>query len=566
MMTKNNSDTSKLTANIDKYWHDHNIDALNNVLVDNDVFKSTRAKMLEMYGENKEILSNYDENLAAHTINGTYVGKIDKNNIVSWKGIPYAKQPVGDLRWRSPHKLDECNKVFEAYYFGKTSIQVEGKDEPSSLYPQGEDCLNLNIWNNFLDNSNNKPVMVWIHGGAYIQGGSSDPSYDGTNFVKNNPDVIFVSIDYRTDFLGFINLSKVDGAKDYYDTANLGLLDQIASLSWLKENIKSFGGDPDRITLFGESAGAGSISALMLAPQAKGMFKRSILQSGTSSSYLRTAKKSIEHTDSIMKISGAKNIDDLLSLSESDIRKIETILALDGVLDYTFPQCDDVVIPMDIKGALESNTRNGFDIMIGTTKDEYRYWTLLYGKEANMQKMQVLLNNSLKDMNNDQKNRYEQFMSKQEGDEYDNLVQFFNYRSFHVPARFEADTHSNNGQNVYVYLFTEESNNPDLLSCHGFDLGFVFENISENQVKDIPAAYKLSKIMQRMWVNFAKCGDPSIKEKEIEGINSIAWNKYESNNNYVMILNSNDSHYEHDPIKEGCDLLNDLFWARIKEK
>ena len=564
-MTNINKDTSRLTANIDKYWHDHNIDALNSVLIDNDDFKNTRTQMLEMYGENKEIFSNYDENLAAHTINGTYVGKKDINNIVSWKGIPFAKQPVGDLRWRAPHKLDECNKVFEAYYFGKTSIQVEGKDEPSSLYPQGEDCLNLNIWNNTLDNSNSKPVMVWIHGGAYIQGGSCDPSYDGTNFVKNNPDVLFVTVDYRTDILGFINLSKVDGAKDYYDTANLGLLDQIAALSWLKENVKSFCGDPDRITLFGESAGAGSVSALMLAPQAKGMFKRSILQSGTSSSYLRTAQKSIEHTDTIMKISGAKNIDDLLSLSESDIRKIETILALDGVLDYTFPQCDDVVIPTDIKGALELNTRNGFDIMIGTTKDEYRYWTHLYGKEANMQKMQVLLENSLKDMNDDQKNRYEQFMSKQEGDEYDNLVQFFNYRSFHAPARFEADTHSNNGQNVYVYLFTEESNKSDLLSCHGFDLGFVFENISEKQVKDISAAYKLSKIMQRMWVNFAKCGDPSIKEKEIEGINSIEWNKYDLINNSVMILNSNDCHCEYDPIKDGCDLLNDLFWSKFSK-
>ena len=202
-------------------------------------------------------------------------------------------------------------------------------------------------------------------------------------------------MDYRTDFLGFINLSNVPGAEEYTDTANLGLLDEIMALSWLKENAESFGGDPERITIFGESAGGGSVSALMLAPQAKGLFKRGIMQSGTAAAYLRTAEKSMERTEQIMEISGAKNLDDLMSLTASDIQKIETILVLGSGVDYPYPQRDGIVIPMDIKEALNSDTRNGFDVMVGTTKDEYAYWTMLYGKEYNMLVMQGL-NRSLK--------------------------------------------------------------------------------------------------------------------------------------------------------------------------
>ena len=215
-------DTSQFTANIDKYWQEHGIDG---IMADQgnteEVIAESRTLMMSLYGENKEILGEYDEALAAKTVSGTYVGKTVSDEVVSWKGIPYAKQPVGELRWKAPQAPDASDKVYEAYYFGHSSLQAEGYDEPASLYPQGEDCLNLNVWNNRSDASESKPIMVWIHGGAYIQGGACTDEYDGTNFVKNHPEVIFASIDYRTDYLGFINLSNVPGAEDYDDTANL---------------------------------------------------------------------------------------------------------------------------------------------------------------------------------------------------------------------------------------------------------------------------------------------------------------------------------------------------------
>ena len=558
---------SAFSDNIDKYWKEHDIDgALAERGNSEEQLANTRAQMLAMYGENKEITGDYDEALAADTVSGTYVGQIVSDEVVSWKGIPYAKQPVGELRWRAPQAPDASDKVYEAYYFGHSSVQVEGGDEPASLYPQGEDCLNLNLWNNRADGTENKPIMVWIHGGAYIQGGACTDEYDGTNFVKNHPEVIFASIDYRTDYLGFINLSNVPGAEDYYDTANLGLMDEIQALAWLKENAAAFGGDPERITIFGESAGGGSVSALMLAPQAKGMFKRGIMQSGVSTAYLRTAKKSIARTDKMMEISGAKNLDDLLSLTKTDIRKLGTIIVSESGLDYTYPQRDGIVIPMDIREGLNSNQRNGFDILIGTTKNEYNYFTMILGKENNLTAMRSMIDEAYTDANDEQKARLDAFMEMQTADEYDNLLQFINYRSFHCPARYEAKTHAANGQNAYVYYFTEESNDPERLSDHGYDLGFVLGNVEEDRAKDIPAAWKLSEIMQQMWVNFAKTGDPSLNEGEVEGVDAIRWDKYQADDYKVMVLDSQGCQMESDPIREGSDLIEDLFWLRIKDE
>ena len=157
-------------------------------------------------------------------------------------------------------------------------------------------------------------------------------------------------------------------------------------------------------------------------------------------------------------------------------------------------------------------------------------------------------------------------MSAQDGDEYNKLLQFINYRSFHCPARLEAETHAANGQNTYVYYFTEESNDPVRLSDHGYDLGFVLGNVEENRAKDIPAAWKLSEIMQQMWVNFAKTGDPSLNEGEVEGVGAIRWDKYQADDYKVMVLDSQGCQLENDPIREGSDLLEDLFWLRIKDE
>ena len=558
-------ESSAFTANIDKALAESGIEEL---MIEGgntpEVLEAIRAEMMKLYGENREITDEYDETLAAKTVSGTYVGKKDENGIVSWKGVPFAKQPVGELRWKAPQAPDPSDNVYEAYYFGHSSLQVESFDEVSALYPQGEDCLNLNVWNNTADLSDNKPIMVWIHGGAYIQGGAVEPEYEGTNFVKNNPEVIYASIDYRTDIMGFINLTQVPGGEAYKESANLGLLDQVAALRWLKENAKAFGGDPERITIFGESAGAGSISALTIMPQANGLFKRAIMESGASSNFVRSAEKSIAHTDAIMEATGAKNMDDLLSLTESDLRKVETLMC-GGASNFTYPQCDGVVLPIDMKEALSSGTRDGIDILLGTNKNEYNYFTWVYGKELNYEFMKDIINSYVQKMSDDERARFEQFETSLTGDEYDTMLEIVNYISFHCANRFEAKTHAERGQNAYVYFFTEESNNPDLLSYHAFELGYVFGDIWTDEVKDEEEAWALSRIMQKMWVNFALTGDPSIKKGDVEGVDEIRWEKYDVDEKKVMVINSEKTGMEIDPLKGNIDLIGDVFWAKLRK-
>ena len=233
-------------------------------LKDDKTLNELKAKLRAQYGENKRITDgNYDKSLAVKCINGTFVG-IKKENVIAYKGIPFVgRQPVGELRWKAPVDIVPDDGVYEAYYNAKTPCQNEAVSEGASLYVQGEDCLYLNVWKAD-DGRTKKPVMVWIHGGAFEMGGTVDPIYELHNFVQENPDVIAVSIEYRVGVFGFFHLSHLSDGKDYPDAQNLGLMDQMMALKWVHENIENFGGDPDNVTIFGESAGGGSVTTLPL--------------------------------------------------------------------------------------------------------------------------------------------------------------------------------------------------------------------------------------------------------------------------------------------------------------
>jgi len=173
-------------------------------------YEEKKKYMKNLYGENKEIIGDYDRNLSIACNNGIFVGK-KKGNVLSFKGIPYAKPPIGNLRWKDPVLAEDNNKVYEAYYFGKSPLQIEMNEHLGSFYPQSEDCLHLNVWLNTKDSSTGKTVMVFIHGGAFTSGATSDPVYDGYNLINKYEDIIYISIEYRLNILGFINLSSVSG-------------------------------------------------------------------------------------------------------------------------------------------------------------------------------------------------------------------------------------------------------------------------------------------------------------------------------------------------------------------
>ena len=280
-----------------------------------------KIKMNNLYGENKEITEEYDKSLSVECNNGIFVGKL-KENVISFKGIPYAKPPIDELRWKNPVPAEDSNKVYQAYFYGKAPIQKEFPFSQGSYYPQGEDCLYLNIWVNKNDKSENKPIIVFIHGGSYKGFSTSEPLFEGQNLVEKFPDLIFITIEYRLGILGFIDFESVEGGDNYKTSNNLGLLDIICGLKWIQKNIKKFGGDPETITLMGESSGATLISLLPLIEESKGLFKRIIAESGSLNlSYSKSESKLL--TEKLLEKSGAKNIEELIDLSGEEIKELQ---------------------------------------------------------------------------------------------------------------------------------------------------------------------------------------------------------------------------------------------------
>ena len=237
--------------------------------------------------ENKEITDgNYDKTLAVKCNNGTFVG-IKTDELIIWKGIPYATQPVGKLRWKKALPAADDDGVYEASKPGHVPIGPVNDSMGTAEF--GEDCLMLNIYSNTSNSDSKKPVMVWIHGGGFCAESQASPLYDLTNITKQFPDILFVSIDYRLGFMGFMNFERVPGGENFKEAGNLGLLDQLEALRWVQKNIAGFGGDPDNVTIFGESAGSASVTFLPLIDGSEGLFKKCIAQSANIDAAVRTA-------------------------------------------------------------------------------------------------------------------------------------------------------------------------------------------------------------------------------------------------------------------------------------
>jgi para-nitrobenzyl esterase len=203
--------------------------------------------------------------------------------VTSWLGVPYAAAPTGDLRWRAPEPPQPWSEVVDATALGRVCPQPVDPRIPIDLgAPQGDDCLTVNIWSATDVAGGPKPVMVWVHGGAYILGSANQPLYNGA-VLASGGDVVVVTLNYRLGALGFLDLSSFSTPRRRFDS-NPGLRDVVAALRWVQENIAAFGGDPDRVTVFGESAGAGVITTLLTSPAARGLFSGAIAQSSPATS------------------------------------------------------------------------------------------------------------------------------------------------------------------------------------------------------------------------------------------------------------------------------------------
>jgi len=231
------------------------------------------------------------------TDRGSVEGADKTPGVDSFLGIPFAAPPVGDLRWRAPQPAAPWQGVRQATAYSKDCIQEPQANAPGPGFnnPTSEDCLYLNIWRPTGAVAKPLPVMVWIYGGAWIMGAGSFPSYDGTEFAKDG--VILVSFNYRLGRFGTFALPELSREQAGQPLANYGLMDQIAALKWVKDNIAAFGGDPANVTIFGESAGAASVNFLMTSPPARGLFAKAISESGGAGAHMKTLAD-VEKTDS----------------------------------------------------------------------------------------------------------------------------------------------------------------------------------------------------------------------------------------------------------------------------
>ena len=502
------------------------------IVLCNNTEDKNKKLMNDLYGENKEIKDkNYDTSLSIECNNGIFVGT-KKGDVISFKGVPYAKPPIGNLRWKNPELPEDSNKIYQAYYFGKSPIQIDWEAILSSYYPQSEDCLYLNIWVNSKDTSTQKAILVFIHGGAYSSGGTSEPLYNGDNLVDKFPDIIFISIGYRVGIFGFINLSSIPGGENYKTSNNLGLLDQICALKWIQKNIEKFGGDPNKVTLMGQSSGAGSISLLPLIDESKGLFKRIIAESG-SLSLTSSLDETKELVKRLLKKSGAKNMDDLIKLPEAKMKEIDK-----DICSYDhFAVRDGVVLPLNIYEAYNNNERiKDIDVLLGSNKDEVRYWIrsmgyytdLLSGKFIYLHGLPILYENNIKQLNNQDKEYIDEFMDLLIGKRIWKITEFYNEIVFRIPMTKQAEYHSKAGGNAFVYHWKYPGEDETMGACHNVELSYTLNNLEQNIFTGNKVNKELANKVQEMWVNFAKNGNPSIS--------GITWEKYNTDTRKIMIL------------------------------
>jgi para-nitrobenzyl esterase len=496
----------------------------------------------------------------ADTPYGKYEGLVHDNGVISFLGVPFAKQPVGELRWKEPQPLEESDQTMKVHEYGSTPVQVLDEFEQASYTKQGEDCLSLNVWSRDIDGK--KPTMVFIYGGGFVSGGTADPLYHGENFVVNN-DVVMVSVNYRLGPFGFLDLSEIGGA-GYEHSRNMGILDQVAALKWIKENIGSFGGDPDNITVFGESAGASSIMRLMSSELSDGLFHKAILQSGGPASIKQVGDKQVDRikqsrfvASEFLKTTGKTDLDGLLELSAEEIQQYADELAdaLGDELDLTTWGCvaDDYIVPLDVFGNIKDGAAKDVSILIGTNTDEINYFKL-YDPDLETSLEEEYPNGTSLGKDFSHNKEYADEYIKAQGDDPSRYIKFCSEYQLRQPSLIFAELQSAYND-VYMYLWDWDSNIDGLGAAHAVELPFVFGTFDSKTAKmtageNLPE--ELSLRTQATWAAFAASGNPGIEGE-------ATWEKFDPETRSTMVINDGDWVIENDPLPDGRKYLRPMY-------
>jgi len=473
-----------------------------------------------------------------NTAEGPVIGMTEpESNACAYKGIPYAAPPVGDFRWRAPAPAPKRDKALDAIKFAPDCKQI-GMGIPSfaeggEVRPQSEDCLYVNVWRP--KKSGVFPVMVWIHGGALIAGSGAEPTYRGDRLAAEK-NMVVVTINYRLGALGFLSHRNLSAEDPHKSTGNYGLLDQIAALAWVKENIAAFGGDPKNVTIFGESAGGWSVCNLLASTPAAGLFQKAILQSGGCDT-TTTPEDGFANGDKFAALLGCSG-EDVLSCMRSksgDAVIDATRKASPNFSDLGFRQRPFVWVPMEdgyalketpIK-ALQSGRYNQVPLMIGSNRDEYKLLASMNGmgyRFTRKSKVKALVENSLP------ASALPIFSKLYPLEKYHRALDaLLDAKGDQILGckTFEGAIASSMYQPTYYYRFDYDDNRtPEILgAAHAVEIPFIFDAMDRPYFKLLYSkkqrkrARPLVDSMMSYWTNFAASGDPN-------GANLVKWPSY----------------------------------------
>jgi para-nitrobenzyl esterase len=450
----------------------------------------------------------------------------EQDGLIVFKGVPFAAAPVGSRRWLAPEKPALWTGVRDARSFGAVAPQNPIANQALAAmkieHPRSEDCLNLNLWTPGLDGAR-RPVMVWIHGGGFTIGAGSQEIYSGAVLAKRGS-VVVVTINYRLGPLGFLRLRDLTHGR-IPSSGNEGLLDQIAALQWVCDNIAEFGGDPDNVTIFGESAGGMSVGALLTMPSAHGLFHKAIPQSGSCDtiSSIARANRTAERVLSKLGVS----TDDTRAIRALPVAHLLTgVFGPDGKtpdreLGMAYqPVVDGTLVPRELIEMVAQGSAAGVAVMVGSNLEEWKLFSAMDPSAQKLDKAGLLARMSKRltaDFAGSVIGTYERARASAGASvtppELYSAIE--TDRVFRMPGVRLAEIQGLSERRVYNYLFTWRSPamRGALGSCHALELGFVFGTNHLVGMRrfagDGPAAEKLASEMQDAWLAFARDGDPS---------------------------------------------------------
>ena len=450
-------------------------------------------------------------------VTGGLVRGSSTDGVSVFLGIPYAAPAVGADRYREPQPVVPWDGERDATRHGATAAQSAYPSPmdailPSSVTP-GDDYLSVSVW--APDDADNAPVMVWVHGGAFVRGATSVPTYDGTAFARDG--VVLVSVNYRLGAPGF---AVLDGAP-----TNRGLRDQVAALEWVRDNVAAFGGDPGRVTVFGESAGAMSVVTLMTSPAAKGLFHRAIVQSGAGQAACEVDDARKVSAEIAARLGVEPTADAFAALDPLDVVAAQTAIGLAIQLDpdprrwgasvlrgglgimSLFPVVDGDVVPGIPQEGFAAGEARGIPMLIGTTREEMRLFLVPTGLAGAITTEALPLLAARYGWPVGAVETYA--ANRPAASAGDVACAILTDAAFRAPATALAAAQARGGTTVHTYEFAWRTRVLDLGACHALELPFVFDALAAGSAMTGDAApQRLADEVHRAWVAFARDGDP----------------------------------------------------------